>query len=115
MYVQTSYKGQIATMLVTTFVYAESIILWYTLGIVYVSTASRHWPQKESMRGKWTPLDVLYAIDTDPEYSSFRRTPRKLLVISVFLTFVGLLTIWPVSVYNHAKRRFRTQPGQHSK
>lgn len=85
------------------------VATWYILGIAYTSTASRYWPQKESFRGKWLPQDVYEVMSTDREYRQYQALPGNLLKVCVVVAFLMFLTIWPIAVYSHAKRKFRTE------
>lgn len=91
------------------------VATWYLLGIAYVSTASRYWPYKEQYRSKWLPWDVREVFETDPDTKHLTAYPESILRFVIPLAFVMTLTIWPMLVYKHAKRGFRTKPGNHSK
>lgn len=85
------------------------VATWYLFGIAYTSLASRFWPKLESMRGKWGPWDVLAEIDTNAELRGLRVIPEALRPFMINMAFFMFLTIWPIAIYNHAKRGFRTK------
>lgn len=91
------------------------VTTWYLIGIAYVSTASRYWPYKEQFRGKWLPWDIREAMESDPDAKPITSYPESILAIVIPLAFLMTLTIWPVLIYSHAKRGFRTKPGNHTK
>lgn len=86
------------------------VATWYIIGIAYVSLAARYWPKDPNMRGKWTPWDVYHEFSTNKEYQHFSGINPLILVFAVSFTFFAVLTVWPYSVYCHAKRNFR--PGK---
>jgi hypothetical protein len=96
-------------MLSTALINTLGVATWYLLGAAYISLSVRYWPKIESMRGKWLPSDILHSIETDDDFRQFRHHPRTYLVTATILTFLMLLTIWPYTVYCHAKRGFRTE------
>jgi hypothetical protein len=102
-------------MLETALINTLGVATWYIIGIAYVSTASRYWPHNEQMRGKWLPWDVAEEFTKSSKSASFDAIPPKLHGFIFILGFFMFLTIWPAAVYNHAKRGFRTKPGNHGK
>jgi hypothetical protein len=102
-------------MLATVLINVLGVATWYLLGAAYISTAARHWPYKEEYRGKWLPWDVREAIEADPDTKHIAAYPEHILRFVLTLAFLMNLTVWPVSVYMHAKRQFRTGPGKHAK
>lgn len=91
------------------------VATWYLLGVAYISTAARLWPYKEEFRSKWLPWDVAEQLRKDPDARHLFVYSSGMLAFIISLAFVTMLTIWPYSIYKHAKRGFRTQPGNHSK
>lgn len=96
-------------MLAQALINVLGVATWYILGIAYTSTASRYWPQKESFRGKWTPRDVREELDEHPPITAWDAFPAQLRSFIVIAAFLMFLTVWPIAVYHHAKRKFRTQ------
>jgi hypothetical protein len=101
-------------MLTTALINVLGVATWYLLGIAYVSTASRLWPAKEQFRSKWLPWDVRESMEADPDSRHLFAYSAAILRIVIPLAFVMVLTIWPVLIYIHAKRGFRTKPGNHA-
>lgn len=99
-------------MLTTAFINTLGVATWYLLGIAYVSTASRYWPHTEEIRGKWLPMDVMAEVEGK---HPFDKIPSNMLGPVLIVAWLMFLTIWPVAIYNHAKRGFRTKPGGHAK
>ncbi len=112
---RSTAKGAKRTMLTQALINVLGVATWYLVGIAYVSTAARLWPLKEEMRGKWLPSPAKDYLDENLPNGTWANFPEQLKTIIVCLAFFGLLSIWPVSVYNHAKRKFRTKPGNHGK
>lgn len=102
-------------MLSTALINTLGVATWYLLGMAYMSVSSRLWPYKEEFRSKWLPWDVAAELEKDPDARPLFAYSDRILAIVIPLAFLIVLTIWPYSVYKHARRGFRTQPGNHSK
>lgn len=101
-------------MITTALINTLGVATWYLLGIAYTSVASRHWPYEERFRNKWSPRDIFDVFEQDPPNAAWEALSRQTKAIAITLAFFTMLTLWPVSIYKHAKRGFRTKKGNHA-
>ena len=85
------------------------VATWYLFGIAYMSLSWNYWPKLESLRGMWTPGDTLHLLRTHPHFRAYHHLPTSMQVTGIIWGYLIFLTLWPVSLYFDAKRKFYTK------